>query len=136
VPRVFDNALYEVTGSTYGGDDLGGVGFTMLGPDNSLTTLRVRVTPSGECWLDRTRQLSSPSNDDLQIVRSGSIHGGFQVPNRIAMLVRGADYTFYVNGQYVAGIHDDALAGAEIALYTDETSTESAFTDFAVYPLG
>ncbi len=64
-----------------------------------------------------------------------AIHRGFGVANRIAVLMNGSDFAFYVNGQYAAGYHDDALKGGEVCLYLDISSDSGDFSNFAVYPL-
>src|SRR5262249_60700798 len=50
---TYDNALFEVTGRTFGNFDLGGVGFVILDRHGPSKMLWFRVTPSGEWWLDR-----------------------------------------------------------------------------------
>ena len=131
-----DGVLVEVTGRTGGDFDLGGVGFIVANSADSSDALSFRVTPSGEYWLDRY----SPQNPDgyktLAIVHDGAIHAGFETPNRIGVLVRGSQYTFYVNGQFATSYDDDALRGGIVALYVDETSEQGTFLDVAVYPAG
>jgi hypothetical protein len=60
---------------------------------------------------------------------------GLGTANRIAVLVQGPDLTFFINGHYATGYHDDALAGGHVGLILDDGSTSGDFNDFAIYPL-
>jgi hypothetical protein len=112
------------------------VGFAIAGPNNSTPLLTFRVTPDGSWWIERPSEMETyGANNSVRIGDLSAIHRGFGVSNQIAVLMNGADFTFYVNGHYAAGYHDDALNGGEIGLYLDITSESGDFSNFAVYPL-
>lgn len=63
-----------------------------------------------------------------------AIHRGTDTTNRLAVIMRGASYTFFVNGQYIGSYHDDRVAGEQVGVYTDGLGQATEFTDFAIYP--
>jgi hypothetical protein len=134
-PRRYDHALVEVTGRTGGAFDLGGVGLTISGPDVTTPLLTFRATPDGKWWIERESKLGAyDPHSFYDIGDMSAIHQGFEVANQIAVLINGSDFTFYINGQYATGYHDDALNGAAVGLYLDNTSDSGDFSNFAVYP--
>ncbi|HEU4785252.1 MAG TPA: hypothetical protein VFS83_18080 [Ktedonobacterales bacterium] len=135
-PHQDDRVLVEVSGRTGGTFNLGGVGLAIAGPGSSTLLLTFRVAPDGSWWIERQSTLGIyEPNNFFRIGDLSAIHRGFGVTNQIAVLMDGADFTFYVNGQYAAGYHDDTLMGGAVCLYLDSTSDSGDFSNFAVYPL-
>src|SRR5579859_1017417 len=134
-PHRYDHALVEVSGRTGGTFKLGGVGLAISGPSSSTPLLTFRVAPEGEWWIERLPPMEPYYKSHyVRIGDMSAIHPGFGVSNQIAVLINGADFTFYVNGQYATGYHDDALKGGEVCLYLEITSESGDFSNFAVYP--
>jgi hypothetical protein len=135
-PHRYDRVLVEVSGRTGGTFDLGGVGLAISGQGITSPLLTFRVTPDGSWWIESLPKLETyEGHNFVRIGHMSAIHRGFGVENQIAVLINGPDFTFYVNGQYAVGYHDDALKGGEICLYLDVTSDSGDFSNFAVYPL-
>ena len=135
-PHRYDRALVEVSGRTRGTFDLGGVRLAISSPSSSVPLLTFRVAPTGDWWIERLSKMETyDAHNFFRIGDMSTIHRGFGVSNQIAVLISGSDFTFYVNGQYAAGYHDDALKGGEVCLYLDITSDSGDFSNFAVYPV-
>ncbi|HEX8035624.1 MAG TPA: hypothetical protein VF510_17330, partial [Ktedonobacterales bacterium] len=135
-PRQYDRALVEVSGRTGGKFRLGGVGLAISSPGRSTPLLTFRVAPDGSWWIERRSTLEIyEAHSFVRIGYMSAIHRGFGVSNHIAVLLNGPDFTFYVNGQYATGYHDDALKGGDVGLYLDATSDSGDFSNFAVYPM-
>jgi hypothetical protein len=135
-PRAEDQALYEVTSRIDPGSDVQGIGLAIAVTDRNFPELTFGVNPSGGWEISYwSPGISSAS----QFFNSGSadwIHRGFGAANRVAVLVRGADYVFFVNSHYAGSYQNDKLVGGHIGLYLDSLSNAGDFNDFAVYPLG
>ena len=133
-PVRYNDALLEITartnGSFYGTtSDQGGPGFFIQNALNDARSMTFNITVDGEYWIDRFWDDSSVPT----IGNDPAIAKGYGASNRLAMLIQGSQYTFYVNGHYAGGFNDGDLAGGAIGLYAgfDDVS----FSDFAVYPL-
>jgi hypothetical protein len=137
------DGLYEVTATITQGFDLGGAGWAVVAPDGQTPILEFQVDSRGGWWVER----QSPDNRyDSSLDRmthldtNGAIHKGYGAPNRLAILKRGADFAFFVNGQYMTGAHDDGLVNARVGLYMSpllmpgESGVIGTFRDLAVYP--
>jgi hypothetical protein len=133
-PHRYDHALVEVSGRTGGTFDLGGVGLVIAGPSSSTPLLTFSVAPEGSWWIARLSPYYE-TNNSTRLGDMSAIHKGLGVWNRIAVLMNGSDFTFYVNGHFATGYHDDALQGGEVGLYLDSPIDSGDFSNFAVYPL-
>jgi hypothetical protein len=122
-----------VTCRTFGDFDIGGGGFLVQGHDANLTSLDFFATISGEAWMEVSGYQYRNDNGPYSIEGQSSVHRGYGVPNQVALLVRGGQFTFYVNGQFALGYQDASLAGGQVELYA--SGDEVAFNDYAVYPL-
>ncbi|WIG60081.1 MAG: hypothetical protein OJF49_002829 [Ktedonobacterales bacterium] len=140
MPHSYDNALFEVTARTVGSDNLSGPGFAIKGQHFADPLLVFYVSPDGTWWLKRTSSLFRYEGYKfIELGDSSAIHSGFGADNRIAVLVQGNSFTFYVNGTYITGYQDDALSGGQVGLYADPSYPDPNshyFRDFAIYPLG
>lgn len=123
-PHRYDQALYEVTVSSQEDLDLpSGAGIAILGSAHPQPMLTFCVTPDGWWslrWLDHGTDTAG-SGDSIRKGDSNAIHRGSSAPNRIAVLVQGSDFTFYINGHYMTRYHDDHLRVATPA----STSTKN-----------
>ncbi len=131
-PHRYNNALYVVTARSYGDTE---AGLAIRGARSSQPILAFYVDPKGGWWLEQDI-LDGKFHDHLfwRLGDSSAIHPGLGAPNRIAILVQGSDFTFYVNGHYITRYHDDHLAGGNVGLYLDPEDGQGSFSDFAVYP--
>jgi hypothetical protein len=134
-PRTYNDALFEVSARTNSGYELGGVGLAIQGPQLLAPLLNFWIAPDGTWWLERLPPPRPASDGVVRLSDDSAIHRGFGVSNHIAVLVRGGEFTFYVNGQYATGYQDDALVGGQVGLYLDPIADSGSFSDFAVYPL-
>jgi hypothetical protein len=137
------DGLYEVAATVTQGFDLSGAGWAVVAPDGQTPTLEFWIDSRGGWWLER----QAPDNRyDSSLYRlnrfdtSDAIHKGYGVANQLSVLKRGADFSFFVNGQYMTGAHDDRLVNARVGLYMypqlmpGEHGVIGRFQDFAVYP--
>jgi hypothetical protein len=145
-PRHVDNALYVVTartGAVLPNDayQFGGPGLAILGGGSGRNMLVFSIETTESWWWNL--DLVSSVNRYQDEPNSGSmiqlghdhdvnIHKGVGAINQIAILVRGGDLTFYVNGHYVARYYDSALAGCPVGLTLGGQGETASFTDFAI----
>jgi hypothetical protein len=136
-PRIYDNALYEVTGRIGPGSGVGGIGLAIAAKADAAPALTFVVDPGGLWSLERipAPQQYDRFNPFPRSHDTDTIHQGFGVANRIAVLVQGPEFAFFVNGHYATGYQDDALAGGHVGLYLLFTSGSGDFNDFAIFPL-
>jgi hypothetical protein len=136
-PHRYDHALYEVTVSSQGDiESPSGAGLAIIGSAHSQPMLTFCVTPDGWWslrWLPQGTHLSG-SGDSIRIGKNSAIHQDFGAPNRLAILVQGSDFTFYINGHYMTRYHYDELAGGHVGLYLAPPAQQGSFTGFAIYP--
>ena len=146
-PRHADNALYVVTARTgavvpHDAYQFGGPGLAILGGGSGRNMLVFSIEATESWWWNL--DLVSSVNRYQDVPNSGSIiglghdhdeniHKGVGTINQIAVLVRGGDLTFYVNGHYVARYYDSALAGSPVGLTLGGQGETASFTDFAIY---
>ena len=65
----------------------------------------------------------------------GAIHTGEDASNRLAVLMDGSSYTFFINGQYVGGYlaNDLPLAGG-VGIYVESSGGLETFSDLLISP--
>lgn len=68
------------------------------------------------------------------VISEGAIHQGRDTRNRLAVMMRGGSFAFFINGQYVASYHDTQDTGDRVGLYSDDLGDTTSFSDFALYP--
>lgn len=148
-PRHADNALYVVTartGAVVPRDDyqFGGPGLAILGSGSgrNMLVFSIETTESWRWNLDLVSSVNRYQDEPNSgsTIRLGNdhdenIHKGVGAVNQIAVLMRGGDLTFYVNGHYAARYYDSALAGSPVGLTLGGQGETASFTDFAIYPV-
>lgn len=133
------DGVIEVTLHTVSDFDLAEAGLVLRGNFQTNQALYFSITPGGGWRLTRGR-MHSGRGISTDLVYEGlfapvlGIHTGSDVTNRLAVIMRGPNYTFLVNGRYIGSYHDNQLTGNLVGLYTEGTQDTSAFTDFAIYP--
>lgn len=145
IPISMSNGLAEVTIHQNVDSDLSQVGIVFRADGNKRTALAFTVTPNGE-WrltqydlgadgtLDHRYDLHYESN--LFGIRSiGSIHQGRNATNRLAVLMQGTSYTFFINGQFVGGYaaNDLPLTG-RVGVYANSFDGSVTFSDLLISP--
>ncbi len=133
------DGVIEVTLHTVSDDDLDEAGLVLRANFQTNQALYFSITPGGGWRLTRG-SMNSYSGIGNELVYEGlfspvlGIHTGSDVTNRLAVIMRGSNYTFLVNGRYIGSYHDNQIAGNLVGLYTEGTQQTSAFMDFAIYP--
>lgn len=140
-PRVRDGVV-EVTVHHFPGsqDDWGGI--VLRGDQAKNRVLVFAITNDGMWALDRLAL--KPNSDgfgpDNSLIRLGlftpvlALRQGDDAVNRLAVIMRGSDYAFFINGQYVGSYHETQDTGDRVGVVAEGDSMLVGFTDFAVYP--
>jgi hypothetical protein len=137
-PRPVSDGVIEVTLHTVSEDDLDEAGLVLHADPQTDQALYFTITSGGGWRLT----LGSMGSDSIgnELVYGGlftpvlGIHTGGDVTNRLAVIMRGSNYTFFVNGHYIGSYHDNQIVGHLVGVYTEGTQDTSAFADFAIYP--
>ncbi len=138
---VIEVTLHQVSDQV-GDFDLAEAGLVLRADPTTHEALVFTITPGGGWRLARFSLKADGNNvqEGGDLIYEGlfipvsAIHRGTDTTNRLAVIMRGASYTFFVNSQYVGSYHDDRVAGEQVGLYTDGLGQATEFTDFAVYP--
>jgi hypothetical protein len=137
--RPVSDGVIEVTLHTISDFDLNKAGLVLRANLQTNQALYFSITPGGGWRLTRG-SMNSDGGIGNDLVYEGlyapvlGIHTGSDVTNRLAVIMRGSNYTFLVNGRYIGSYHDNQITGNLVGLYTEGTQQTSAFADFAVYP--
>lgn len=146
-PHIADNALYEVTactGNAISGAEyeFGGPGLAILGSGNGRNMLVFYINfdfyVDGSWQLDRISSVDRYSDipnegSGIRSAHDSDIQSGVGAVNRLAVLVRSGDFTFFINGHYAARYHDDSFAGGRVGLTLGGQEETASFTDLAIY---
>ncbi len=101
--------------------------------------LNFNIGDDNSWWLDRISSVDRYSDtpnqaSTINFAHDGDIHDGVGGLNRLAVLVRGGDITFFINGHYAARYHDDSFAGGYVGLTLGGQGETASFTDLTIYP--
>jgi hypothetical protein len=137
-PTVRDGVI-EVTLHQVNDLDFSEAGLVLRADPTTHEALVFTITPGGGWRLERFTLKADGSGDQEggSLINEGllfpvsAIHHGSDVTNRLAVIMRGASYTFFVNGQYIGSYHDGWVAGEQVGVYA---GGPTAFSDFAIYP--
>lgn len=138
-PRTMSDGVVEVTLHTVSEFDFDEAGLVLRADPQTNQALYFSITPGGGWRLTRG-SMHSDSGLSNELVYEGlftpvlGIHTGNDVINRLAVIMRGSTYTFFVNGRYIGSYHDNQIMGNRVGVYTEGTQDMSAFSDFALYP--
>lgn len=65
----------------------------------------------------------------------GAIHRGLDATNRLAVLMRGSSYIFFVNGQFVGGYQaNDLPQSGQVGVYVELMNGPITFSDLLISP--
>ena len=108
--RPMADGLVEMTVRQQSDFDLSAVGLLFRASASDHTALAFTITPSGEWHLTQfTLGADGVLTNPRELRHEGliggvrSIHQGSDATNRLAVLMRGSSYTFFVNGQFAGG---------------------------------
>lgn len=148
--RSFGDVAVEVTVRNTG-EVYTGVGLALHLSDGGRDYVAFVVTPNDEQYPGwNVEHYGAPvslpkagdSNSDLfsdtgyvSSQQSKAIHTGPDATNTLTAIIRGADYTLFINGVYVGDFHDPYPHPGPIGLEAELSSGTATFTNFTVYPL-
>ncbi len=136
-----------VTARQIGSSDSDGVGLVARSLDSGMSQtdeIIFLVSPSGSGWSLYHYQPGHSNPDDnwnyLDGGGSDAIHEGDNASNRLLLVLRGAEYLCYINGQFVARDVDSTVTPSSPkfgypGLFVNDDTTTGVFNDFAVYDL-
>lgn len=141
-PLDFSNGTLEVTVHQRSSFDLSEAGLVVRAADKSDTMVVFTVTPAGEWHLTRYHigaGLVGTTNEqeliyDGVVIPVGAIHRGSDATNRLAVIMRGNSYAFFINDQFVGIYHDSGPKSGRVGVYTDGLGEAAAFSNLVVYP--
>jgi hypothetical protein len=139
-PTNYADATVEVTVHQVTDFDLSEAGLVVRADDGSPSFLVFAVTPKGDWRLEWLRQSSDGEYVpetlmwDGVIVPVGAVHRGNDATNRLAVIMRGGAYVFFINGQVVGTYQGAGPVATHVGVYSDGLSDSATFTNFAVYP--
>lgn len=136
------DSVVEVTIHFAGGNDYDSSGIILRADQARHSALAFSVTSGGAWELQRFTLGADGRSGELGtlliyegvIIPMFAIHRGSDVVNRLAVIMRGDSFAFFVNGQYLGSYHDIGNQGDQVGVYTDGLSDSVAFSDFATYP--
>jgi hypothetical protein len=100
------------------------------------------ITPSAEWHLlqfalgdDGSLSLEHELRYEGVLFGVGAIHQGLDATNRLAVLMHGSSYTFFVNGQFVGGYQvDDLPQSGQVGVYAGGMNGPITFSDLLISP--
>jgi hypothetical protein len=140
--RPVGDALVEVTVRQQSDFDLSAVGMLFRANASDHTALAFTITPGGEWHLTQfilgvDGVLTNPRELRHEGLLGGvrSIHQGSDATNRLAVLMRGSSYTFFVNGQFVGGYWTIGMPqSGQVGIYVEGTGGVATFSDLLISP--
>jgi hypothetical protein len=142
IAQTIGNGLVEVTVHQQVDFDLDEAGIMFHVDPSSNTSLAFVVTPNGEWHLNRFRLGSDGTLTGERSLRYEGVFGGIRAIyqghdtiNRLAVLMQGSSYTFFVNGQYIGGYRSNDLPlSGQIGVYVGGMDGPVAFSDLLISP--
>ena len=118
------------------------VGILFRASASDHTALAFTVTPGGEWHLTQFTLGADGALTNSRTLRHDglfggvrSIHQGSDTTNRLAVLMRGSSYTFFVNGQFVGGYWAVGMPQlGQAGVYAEGTGGGATFSDLLISP--
>lgn len=140
--RPLADALVEMTVRRQSDFDLSAVGLLFRASASDHTALAFTITPSGEWHLTQfTLGADGALTNSRELRHEGliggvrSIHQGSDATNRLAVLMRGSSYTFFVNGQFVGGYWTIGMPqSGQVGVYAEGGDGLATFSDLLIAP--
>jgi hypothetical protein len=139
---VMSDGLVEITLRQVADFDLRAAGLLFRANPTTHTALTFTITPNAEWHLEQYTLA-----DDGALTRErelryegvifgvGEIHQGLDATNRLAVLMRGSSYTFFVNGRYVGGYQANNLPQTgQVGVYVSGLNGLVTFSDLLISP--
>lgn len=142
IASAVTNGLIEITIRQQSDFDLSNVGILFRANTSSHTALAFTITPGGEWHIQRLSLAADGTITDERDQRAEGIfwgvhpiHQGQDATNWLAVLMDGASYTFYVNGQFLGGYHaNDLPQTGQVGVYAEGTGGPTTFSDLVIAP--
>lgn len=142
IASPMSNGLIEITIRQQSDFDLSQVGFLFRANTSSQTALAFTITPGGEWHVVRFTMAADGTLTDERDQRIEGLFGGVRpihqgpdATNRLAVLMDGTSYTFYVNGQFLGGYQaNDLPQSGQVGVYAEGTGGPITFSDLLISP--
>lgn len=136
----YGDVAIEVTARQRRGSSFDGVGLVLRENAAHTNEITFTISPDGTWTLTRY-QANPPSGASnctypYLATHSGAIHTGTDEPNTLFVLMRGATYFLFVNGQYLGSYVDTTqhpLTSGYTGLFLADPTTIGLFSNFAVF---
>ncbi len=142
IPGVVGDGLVEITVHQQVDFDLNRAGLLFRANPATHTALVFAITPSAE-WLllrftlgdDGSLSHERELRYEGVIFGVGAIHRGLDATNRLAVLMQGSSYTFFINGQFVGGYRaNDLPQSGRVGIYAGGMNGPITFSDLLLSP--
>ena len=142
IAQPMNNGLVEVTVRQQVDFKLNEVGILFRANSDSNTMLAFTITPSGEWNLNLLPIQGDGPESDYRLLRNegilggiAAIHQGLDATNRLAVLMQGSTFTFFVNGQYIGKYQsNDVPQSGQVGVYAGDMSGPITFSDLLISP--
>lgn len=142
IAQPINNGLVEVTVHQQVDFDLNEAGIAFRANTASNTMLIFAVTPNGEWHVNLRPKQGGGTESDYRSLRYeglfggiSAIHQGLDATNRLAVLMQGATFTFFVNGQYVGRyVGNDLPLEGQVGVYVGGMNGPVTFSDLLLSP--
>jgi hypothetical protein len=130
--HIFSNFVFQVQMTVLKGDR-GGIIFRSDPTHTKFYLFRAGQDGSYDLYL-----YVDTNGSNSQLLAQGSssaIHMGLNRPNKIAVIARGSNLSFYINQQFVVSVKDTAYQSGSIGVFADDQAnpTEVAFSNAKVW---
>src|SRR6185312_752210 len=140
ISGVMSDGLIEITMRQVASFDLSPSGLLFRADPTTHTALAFTITPNAEWHLE---QFTLGDDGALTHERElryegvifgvGAIHQGEDATNRLAVLMRGSSYTFFINGQFVGGyLASDLPQTGQVGVYTEGLGDLVVYSDLLI----
>ena len=142
ITRTMRDGLVEVTVHQQVDFDLNEAGIAFRANSDSNTMLIFAVTPNGEWHVNLRPKQGGGTESEYRSLRYeglfggiSAIHQGLDATNRLAVLMQGATFTFFVNGQYVGRyVGNDLPQEGQVGVYVGGMNGPVTFSDLLLSP--
>ncbi len=142
--RALGNGVVAVTILQQASDVLNEAGIVFRANAGGGSALAFVMAPVGYWYLYRFTMEANSALTNKQYLRSSGghlfgrsqpIHTGHGAPNRLAVLMQGSVYTFFINGQFVARYWaSDLPQSGQIGVFVESFDGSVTFSDMAITP--
>ena len=142
VPQTIGNGLLEVSMRDDAVYEFDSAGLLFRADNNAHSALVFAISPDQRWYL---RQFTLGDDGSLSqerelrsegfLIGVGAIRKGQNAMNRLAVLMNGPTYSFFINGQCIGGYRADDLPQAgQVGVYVEYSSGPVTFSDLLISP--